>query len=250
MVVDVDLSPIGGDSLFAVAPYFYDASGSDIVHWPDRWLISRRNGPFFRRGSEISYRFLSRGFAEGNLPKFTPRFPIEDQLDSQHQALLSGAKDERGILNPETALKLVDQRMAEIDNELDAIEFGSDSESTEGSANRNPTRYRLEQERDRLRQWHTHEQASIAYSQACLEYDIDRVPSASLLAKSIIDASKAIRMIRFVLPEPSKVTYRQASDLPTRSIFLVKRCQGLIPSNSFCRWIAKVTANTLLQPWY
>ncbi len=190
VVVDVDLSPMGGDSLFAVAPYFYDASGSDIVHWPDRWLISRRNGPFFRRGSEISYRFLSRGFVDGNLPKFTPRFPVEDQLDSQHQALLSAAKDERGILNPESALKLVDQRMAEIDDEIDKIEFGSDTESSEASANRNPTRYRLEQERDRLRQWHTHEQASIAYSQACLEYDIDRVPSASLLAKSIIDSLK------------------------------------------------------------
>lgn len=190
VVVDIDLSPMRGDSLFAVAPYFYDASGSDIVHWPDRWLIARREGPFLRRGSEISYRFLTRGFVEGNLSKFIPRFPIEEQLDNQRQELLNAAKDERGILDSEKALLLVDRRIAAIDDEMDAIESDANAISREGRAQRSSTRYRLEQDKEVLRQWHAREQAAVAYSQACLEYDIDRVPSASLLAKSIVDSMK------------------------------------------------------------
>ncbi len=192
VIVDIDLSPMGGNSLFSVPPYFYDASGTDVVHLPDRWLIARREGPFLRRGSEISYRFLSRGFTDGNLPKFLPRFQVEDQLDSEHQSLIDGAKDSRGIVDSEKLIKLADQRIIQIEKQIDEI-VTSLSADVPDEANRDPIRYRLEQERERLRQWISHEQAAISYTQACLDYDIDRIPSASLLAQNVVDAMKGDR---------------------------------------------------------
>ncbi len=145
VLVEVTVMPIQGESLFSLPPYFRDATNPDVVHVSDRWTLERKSRPLLLRQSQISYRFASLGFREGVQSRFLPR-----------------------RISTVTAYDATSEANA-----------SSGGESTQLSSSEQRARA-LEQieERESIR-------AAGEYTQQCLNYDGDSVPTAEMLASRI-----------------------------------------------------------------
>jgi protein-glutamine gamma-glutamyltransferase len=74
LAVKLTVAPMRGTSLFSLPPYHFDASGPEVLHNRDRWVLSRRPRNILARESQITYRFATLGFKDGIQQAFLPRF--------------------------------------------------------------------------------------------------------------------------------------------------------------------------------
>lgn len=144
--VKINVSPMKGQALFSIPPYFFDSSGPEIVHQIDRWVISRRVRPIMNRNSQISYRFGSHAFRNGIQSPFSPRF----------------WEQERTVLEPTGGAADESQQ--------------ADGFTRQGEEEMAYQEMLIKDE----------ERSANKYVQSCLDYDIDRVPSAVRAAQTAL----------------------------------------------------------------
>ncbi len=111
--VHISVSPMDSESLFSLPPYAFDASGPEIVHLSDRWLIARRTRAITNRDSQISYQFSSYAFRGGIQNRFLPRFSTTERLELvEPVGGTVGDSIEQGLI-----------RAQQIDHEQSAVEY-------------------------------------------------------------------------------------------------------------------------------
>ena len=150
LIVRMTVSPMDSQSLFSLPPYYFDLSGVDIVHQPDRWLISRRVKPLLNRNSQLTYRFATHGFRDGLQGAFVPRFAQSERLNNQPK--IPSESESVSSFNEATPDSDPDPDAGLVDAMMIADE--------QRSAN--------------------------AYRDPCLVYDIDMVPSAARVAQTAL----------------------------------------------------------------
>lgn len=153
--VKITVSPMRSESLFSLPPYFSDTTGPKVAHVKDRWLLARRTRSVSNRESQISYRFATQGFRNGEQLRFIPRFASEE--DPGLSAMV-----------PQGPAEVEGQDVAASDRE-----------------------WELQREAAILRG--QRQTSAASYVQACLAYDDEEVPSARALSQSIIDSMRANR---------------------------------------------------------
>jgi len=93
VTVKMTVSSMKSESLFSIAPYYYDSSGRQIVHEPERWLIRRRDIPLISRNSQIFYRFGTQAFRVGIQSPYLPR-SIDNTAEGDEE---SNDKDDKAV---------------------------------------------------------------------------------------------------------------------------------------------------------
>lgn len=98
--VRVVLEPSTSDALFAIAPYRRSITTPEVLHSPDRWLLSRRATPR-KHSARLTYQFATDAFRDARQSRFIPRWddsipadvtaaparPAAEQLDANtHQS--------------------------------------------------------------------------------------------------------------------------------------------------------------------
>lgn len=206
VAVRISVSPMKSDSLFSLPPYHFDASGADVVHLSDRWVIARGKNSSTARESQISYRFATRAFRNGVQSRFLPRF-------SQQRLSVSVEPAEPSL--SELAPAPVGSAAPPTSPTTDATVTTSNPDQPPWLAEISQQEAMLFAESQRVE----HKMSADNYVEACLTYDVDMVPSAERLAESIVlqtvrnrsDPVEIARSLEGYLA--SNVDYRYSLDL-------------------------------------
>jgi protein-glutamine gamma-glutamyltransferase len=201
LTVKVSVSPMRSESLFSLPPYYSDATGPKVAHVKDRWVLARRTRSVSNRESQISYRFATQGFRNGEQLRFIPRFASEED-------------PEFSVVKPQDLAQMEDQTTG---NGIDAF-LAKTSEfirrNSEGATAQSDAVGGSEEQIGDLaalpqdvaasdREWELEREAAIlrsqrqksaaSYVQACLTYDDEEVPSAKAISRTIVNAMRANR---------------------------------------------------------
>jgi protein-glutamine gamma-glutamyltransferase len=187
LAIKITVSPMRGESLFALPPYYFDASGSEVFHNPDRWVLSRRPRNILARESQITYRFASLGFKDGIQQPFIPRFAPGEDFEDADEAESEPADDVSGSDELTTAAESPSDVSGDGAAVNDRPEPPSESItdsikgilSGDGFDSNQDARFRASEREDR-------KFAAANYTKRCLDFDAERVPSAIELVNEIV----------------------------------------------------------------
>ncbi len=202
VIAEISLSPMRSDALFSLPPYFSQASGPDIVHVRDRWMIERRKSPIGFRSSQITYRFATLAFRGERQNRFLPR----------------ASENELSMLGQLTA-----QVEAAKDNDSD-----SSSVPTASSSNETMQSAALAQALLLDRQV-----ATVDYQRACLQYDVDLVPSAERLANQIVANMSDNRKNPYIVASAMESYLSAGSDFSYTLDLSMQELPGMDPIEQF-----------------
>ncbi|MGV3484200.1 MAG: DUF3488 domain-containing protein [Planctomycetaceae bacterium] len=132
VAVRISVSPMEGRALFSLPPYYFDASGSDVLHRSDRWTIVRRKKAASRE-SQISYRFATRGFRDGLQSRFLPRFASDELIAPPPEAEPDSEADEASVIDAVSGLGKLARQAA---SQLSAGQDDESQQAGSGQCNR------------------------------------------------------------------------------------------------------------------
>jgi protein-glutamine gamma-glutamyltransferase len=190
LAIKLTVSPMRSESLFSLPPYYFDASGPEILHDRDRWVLFRRPRNLLSRESQITYRFATLGFKDGIQQPYIPRFAPEEDPNSVENQKINDEQREGAIVN---ATGMPANEAASLSNGGEQEDSTRTNQSTESlvdsvrdilsgetlGSSEDDSRFQANEQRDRAL-------LAAEYVKACLEYDSDRIPSARDLAGEIV----------------------------------------------------------------
>lgn len=193
LAIKFNIAPMRSESLFSLPPYFFDATGPDVQHNSDRWILSRRKRNLIGRDSQTSYRIASLGFRDGMQQQFIPRFAPDEVVGPETPSEQDASETRSEPIAAETQSEMIAEGASEepqpAQDDKPAVSNSGESIADSikdllsgrisGTLADNDPSFAEAERQDR-------EVSALNYVDACLQYDAEIVPTAKEVADGVV----------------------------------------------------------------